>query len=86
MMAKKPVTEYRWAALHPDDNHVVEYGTLRTDRKKAIDAATYMKDEIDHIDDPERTRHLSRPYWRGLKIVLYTRTISPWVEMDDWEA
>lgn len=81
---KKPATEYRWEAVSADGT-VFKRGTVRTDLVKVMKNVVELRTEIDALDTgiyPNPKRHLA-PYWRGAKIRVLTRTLSPWTEVND---
>ena len=94
-MKNKPTVEYRWEAYHPtgvgehiDALTVFKRGPIRTDIDKVSKYANELVNEIMDLEDPQTVttgRHLA-PYWKGARIRVLERSISPWTEMEDWEA
>ena len=94
-MKNKPIIEYRWEAYYPtgavghmDALTVFKRGPIRTDIDKVAKYATELVKEIAELDDDtseSKSRHLA-PYWKGARIRVLERSISPWTEVDDWEA
>ena len=85
---KKPTIEYRWEAYYPETGKVFKRGPIRNDIGKVAKYAVELIDEIFELEDEgwvdkKKTSHLA-PYWEDSKIRVLTRTISPWVEMEDW--
>ena len=95
---KKPTVEYRWEAFYPATadyatESVFRRGPIRNDLAKVAKYAVEIEDEITGLEGKtiEETarlypqagpRHLS-PDWRGAKVRILTRTISPWTEVDE---
>lgn len=90
---KKPTTEYRWEAYYPvgvggrKNEEVFKRGPIRTDIDTVKKYADELTREIAELEFPpsQQKRHLA-PYWRGARIRIFTRTISPWTELSRIDA
>lgn len=79
----KPTVEYRWEASD-ETGRVVKRGTVRTDLPKVIKSKLEIESEIRDLESADGVAIQGRrlaPYWRGLRLRVITRTITPWEPM-----